>query len=51
MADSKGIKRLLQLGRKRFRLEENTRYYSRKAFKEAEKRFLIECVLRDRCRQ
>jgi hypothetical protein len=49
MTDNQGVKRLLRRGRRRFRIEENTAYYNEQDLKEAEKRFLIECVLRDRC--
>ena len=48
--DLKNIKKRLQRERKRFRSAENTRYYSRKDFRAAEKQFLITCVLNDRCR-
>jgi hypothetical protein len=51
MADIKSIKKRLQRELKRFRSEENTRYYSRKDLKAAEKRFLTECVLKERCRE
>ena len=49
MKDNQGLKRILRQGRKQFRIEENTAYYSQQDFKNAEKRFLIECVLKDRC--
>lgn len=49
MTDNQGLKRLLRRGRRRFRIAENTAYYNEQDLKEAEKRFLIECVLRDRC--
>ena len=50
MDNAKGIRRLLKKGRKRFRIKENLLHYAKEDLKFAEKRFLIECVLKDRCR-
>lgn len=50
MDNEVGIRRLLRKGRKRFRIKENLLHYGKKDLKNAEKRFLIECVLKDRCR-
>jgi hypothetical protein len=50
MDNEEGIRRLLRRGRRQFRIEENIAYYTEKDFKNAEKRFLIECVLKDGCR-
>jgi hypothetical protein len=51
MADIKSIKKRLQMELKRFRSKENTHYYSRKDYKAAEKQFLVECVLKERCQE
>lgn len=50
MDDDEGLRRLLRKGRRRFRITENLRHYAKKDLKKAEKRFLVECVLKDRCR-
>ena len=43
-----GIRKLLFEGRKKFRIAENLKYYSKKDFKAAEKLFLKECILNGR---
>ena len=46
-----GLKALLKEGRKKFRIAENLRYYSPADFKAAERKFLKECIINDRCRK
>lgn len=46
---TKGIKALVRSGKKRFRIKENLRFYSPDDFKEAEKKFIKECILLGRC--
>lgn len=47
--DDRGIRRLLRRGKRQFRIRENINHYGDADFREAERRFLIECVLKDRC--
>lgn len=46
-----GLKMLLKMGRKKFRIAENRDYYSAADFKAAERIFLKECIINDRCRK
>jgi len=46
---TKGIKALVRSGKKRFRIKKNLRFYSPDDFKEAEKKFIKECILLGRC--
>jgi hypothetical protein len=45
-----GIQKLLARGRRIFRSEENRCCYSETDFKAAERKFLKECIIKDRCR-
>jgi hypothetical protein len=45
-----GMKRLLREGRKLFRRPENLLHYDEEDFRAAERIFLKECILKDRCR-
>jgi hypothetical protein len=44
-----GIKELIREGKKRFRIDENLRYYDPDYLKVAEKKFVKECILNGRC--
>lgn len=44
-----GLQKKIRLGRRLFRIEENTRYYSDEDYKRAEKQFLKCCILEERC--
>ena len=44
-----GLKRLIEQGREKFRVPENTLYYSAEYFKLAEKKYIKYCVLGGRC--
>ena len=45
-----GLEMLLKQGREKFRIAENQLYYSEDDFKAAERKFLKECIIKDRCR-
>jgi hypothetical protein len=45
-----GLQMLLKQGRKKFRIAENLDYYAAADFKAAERKFLKECIINDRCR-
>jgi hypothetical protein len=49
MKSDEGIRKLLIQGRKKFRVAENLKYYSKEDFKAAEKLFLKACILDGRC--
>lgn len=44
-----GIKALIRKGRKKFRIDENLRYYEPDHLKIAEKKFIKECILNGKC--
>lgn len=44
-----GLQRAIRNARKRFRIPENTEYYSKKNFKQAEKKYIKLCVIGGRC--
>jgi hypothetical protein len=44
-----GIKALIRKGRKKFRIDENLRYYEPDHLKVAEKKFIKECILNGKC--
>ncbi|MEA3231553.1 MAG: hypothetical protein U9Q05_07365 [Thermodesulfobacteriota bacterium] len=44
-----GIKRLIKNAKKTFRTTENVSYYSKKDYREAEKKYIKTCVLGGRC--
>jgi hypothetical protein len=46
---NEGIRRLVEQGRKSFRIPENLEFYSDKDLKRAEKKFIKLCVIEQRC--
>ena len=46
---NEGIRRLVENGRKSFRIAENIEFYSEEDFKAAEKKFIKYCVIEQRC--
>ncbi len=46
---NEGIRRLIEQGRKSFRIPENLEFYSEKDLKRAEKKFIKLCVIEQRC--
>ena len=44
-----GLRRMIEKGRERFRLPENTEYYSAEQYKIAEKKFIKYCIIEGRC--
>lgn len=46
---NEGIRRLVEQGRKSFRIPENLEFYSEKDLKRAEKKFIKLCVIEQRC--
>ncbi len=46
---NEGIRRLVEQGRKAFRIRENLEYYSEKDLKAAEKKFIKICFIEQRC--
>ena len=46
---NEGIRRLVEQGRKSFRIPENLEFYSAKDLKRAEKKFIKLCVIEKRC--
>ena len=46
---NEGIRRLVEKGRKSFRITENLDFYSEKDYKAAEKKFIKYCIIEQRC--
>ena len=46
---NEGIRRLVEKGRKAFRISENLDFYSEKDYKAAEKKFIKYCIIEQRC--
>lgn len=46
---NEGLRRLVEQGRKSFRIPENLEFYSEKDLKCAEKKFIKLCVIEQRC--
>lgn len=44
-----GLRRMIEKGKERFRLPENTQYYSAEQYKIAEKKFIKYCIIEGRC--
>ncbi len=44
-----GLRRMIEKGRERFRLPENTQHYSAEHYKLAEKKFIKFCIIEGRC--
>ncbi|MDA8141626.1 MAG: hypothetical protein M0036_23530 [Desulfobacteraceae bacterium] len=44
-----GLQKKIQLGKRMFRIAENTQHYSEEDYKQAEKQFIKYCVLEERC--
>lgn len=47
--DARGMKRLVRMGRERFRIPENLNHYSPEDFATAERQFVKECILLGEC--
>jgi hypothetical protein len=46
---NEGMKRLVEEGRKAFRISENLNFYSKKDYKVAEKKFIKLCIIGQKC--
>lgn len=46
---NEGLRRLVEQGRKSFRIPENQKFYPEKDLKRAEKKFIKLCVIEQRC--
>jgi hypothetical protein len=46
---NEGIRRLVEQGRKSFRIPENLEFYADKDLKRAEKKFIKLCIIEQRC--
>lgn len=44
-----GLQKKIRHGRQLFRIAENTQYYSAEDYKQAEKQFVKQCIIEERC--